>query len=85
MTCEFIPSLRDADICKTCGASFFDHKQRKPGKGRKRELTPEQEIALLAWHKSCRTVRQKAIELGVATQTIYNCIYRLDPSRRSAK
>lgn len=85
MTCEFIPSLANADICKTCGTSFFDHKPKRNPRnaGRKRQLTAAQEMHILQWFRSCRTVKEKAREMGIVPATLYNVLVRHDPSRRA--
>lgn len=87
MTCEFIPSLANADICKTCGTSFASHREsNKPSNaGRKRYLTAAQELHVVEWWQTCRTVTQKARELGVSKVVIYKTLARYDPSRRPAR
>lgn len=39
-------------------------------------LTLEQELALVAWYLSARTVRQKAKEMGIGHHTVYNILGR---------
>jgi transposase-like protein len=83
MTCEFIPSVKDPHTCKTCGSEISGHRgYRKAGKPRK--LTDAQDRELVAWYRTCRTVRQKAQELGVNENTIYNTLARLGVLQRSS-
>jgi hypothetical protein len=72
MTCEFIPSLANAEVCKTCGHARSAHRRRC---GRPRKLTPEQEASLVAWYGQ-RSVKKKAFELGISQTTMRNIILR---------
>jgi len=83
VTCEFLPLLKDPHTCKACGGKFTDHRQSQKNAGRNRHLTPAQEAHVIEWWSTCRTVQQKADELGVSKVVIYKAIARHDPSRRA--
>lgn len=77
--CEFIPSIRDAHTCKTCGSDFTDHKT--PGytgrkQGRKRKLTDGEESALINWKLGGGKLAVKAAQLGICIHTAYSILHR---------
>jgi hypothetical protein len=44
--------------------------------GRKRKLTPAQELELVEWYQSIKLVSQKAAELGIHPGTLRNALAR---------
>lgn len=72
MTCEFIPSLANIAVCKTCGRARLEHKRKC---GQPRKLSQQQEASLVAWYRQ-RSVKKKAFELGISKTTVRNIILR---------
>lgn len=92
--CEFIPSLRSVNICKTCGRTFDDHrdmpiwrplpKQRKRKRtGRNLFTTEETEAIALRCIARRGQTRIEAEAYGVHRNTIHNLIFRYRAAQRA--
>jgi hypothetical protein len=79
LTCEFVPSVKDASVCKICGGNFFDHKpipSKKTKTGRKRKLPPAREAEIVEWARLRGKPKEKAAEYGISIATLYSILHR---------
>jgi hypothetical protein len=86
LACEFVPSLKDAAVCKTCGANFFDHKpvpSNKTKTGRKRKLPAAREAEIVEWARNRGRPKDKAREYGISIATLYSILHRNGIKRRA--
>lgn len=92
--CDFIPSIRDAYKCKTCGYPFKHHRE-PPLKQPKKPQTPRRHAGYIFTQDECLAIAERCIgnrgqpkieaeQYGVHRNTIHNIIFRYRAAQSQA-